>query len=164
VVPSLAELEAELGKLQERLRVTAALVEAMRAYEATVGAKVHESRDVSVRQRVRPSGIVVRPMSDTERAAIRVMIRTGGPVPTAAVVQEMLDLGMQVPAANAINIISARLSNNHKFKGRRGVGYWFADKPWPGDAEKLALDAPNENEAPTEGSEDASEAAQDPPA
>lgn len=158
-MPTLAELEAEMKDLQERLRATTMLVEAMRVYEATVGSKVHHTGNIIIRQRSRPASRPAPVMSETERVATDLMIRTGGPVPTAAVVDEMKRQGVPVPQANAVNIISARLSNNSKFKARRGVGYWLAERPWPGEGEDQTLPGLNENEASADHSEDASETA-----
>lgn len=142
-MPTLAELESEIATLQERLRVTSALAVAMREYDATVGVKAKEASGMIIRRRVRPAPS----MGPTEQVARDLMLATGAPVGSSVVVEEMRRQGIAVPAKNPINVISARLSNNPKFQGRRGVGYWFADRNWPGDTNQDPLGF-NENGPP----------------
>lgn len=129
-MPTLQELDAEVASLAEKLQVTKALADATRAYEATIGRKSSgsSSRNVAIHERRRPGG----PPNVTEKAASDLMERTGKPVPTAAVVAEMIARCLPVPE-KAANVISARLSNSPRFKARRGLGYWYADRPWPGE-------------------------------
>lgn len=129
-MPTLQELDTEVALLAEKLQVTKAFADAMRAYEATVGRKIAGSStgNVTVRHRRRSDG----PLSATEQVASELMERTGNPVPTAVVIAEMQALGHHLPN-KAPNVISARLSNSARFKARRGFGYWFADRPWPGE-------------------------------
>lgn len=139
-MPTLPELEAEIVTLEEQLRITRGLAEAMRAYEAAIGIKINESRVVTIRHRAKPSGRSSPAMSETEQVAADLMTRTGGPVATLEVVNEMYRRGLPVPATKPVNVISARLSNNPRFKGRRGAGYWFADRAWPGEADDAAAE------------------------
>lgn len=157
-MPTLAELEGEITALQERLRVTSALAEAMRAYEASVGKVIRQSANLSIRQVSRPVGRGSPAMSETEKAAADLMVRTGKPAPTALVVQEMVNQGMSIPPGNAVNVISARLSNNPKFKAKRGIGYWLVDRPWPGEEGQDPLSF-KENEPPEGDPKDGSETA-----
>lgn len=139
MTPTLEELELQLNDLTERQQVTAALVAALKAYEQKVG-KAPEMVAVPARQRL--SSRSAPAMEATERVAASLMSVLGGPVQTAQVVDEMRDQGLELPEHNTLNTISARLSNNPKFKGRRGKGYWFADRSWPGELEeKLASHA-----------------------
>jgi hypothetical protein len=39
--------------------------------------------------------------------------------------------GLPVPDKNPLNVISARLSSQRSLKGRRDMGWWPIDKPWP---------------------------------
>lgn len=143
-MPTIADLEREVAELNERLRVTTALLAAMRAYEEKVGRRVREAEGVVVRERSRRAAGA---MSDTERVASELMEQAGGPVQTGEVVKEMENRGLPVPGIKPVNVISARLSNNPRFKGRRGVGYWFADRPWPDEDNQTSFVA-DENEAP----------------
>jgi hypothetical protein len=122
------ELQAEIAALDERRRVVKSLLDAMRAYESVSGAghKVNGAVPQTKRRRA-PT------MNETAAVAADLMEEVQGPVPTTQVVEEMRRRGLEVPAKNTNNVISARLSNNPKFQGRRGHGYWFADRPWPGD-------------------------------
>lgn len=126
-LPTAEQLEAEMAALENRRRAAAALLSAMREYEATVsgnGIAVPVSSNKASR---RPAPA----MEATENVAAELMEKAAGPVPTAEVVAEMQRRGMELPARNAANVISARLSNSDKFDGRRGQGYWFKGRPWP---------------------------------
>ena len=70
-------------------------------------------------------------MAETDRVAAELMEKTGRPVHTGAIASRMQTLGHTLPEKNARNIVSARMSNNSRFVGRRGEGWWFADRPWP---------------------------------
>jgi hypothetical protein len=131
MTPTLEELEQQLAELNEQQRVTAALVEALRAYEQKVVTKNAAPTQPVIRQRS-PSRSSSA-MEATERVAILLMDIIGGPVQTSQVVDEMRDQGIELPETNTNNTISARLSNNPKFRAKRGKGYWFADRPWPGE-------------------------------
>ena len=98
-------------------------------------------------------------MQATEKAVSSLLEQKGKPVQLNVIITHLFDAGVPLPAGNTANVVSARLSNSKKFRGRRGLGWWFADRPWP-DEETLALAAPNENEAPPE-KEDASDTAPD---
>jgi hypothetical protein len=135
-VPSVEELDKEIAELGEKLQAATALRDAMRAYEAVSGRVVKKTGNVVIARRLGQS-----PMSGTQQVAKELMETTNAPVATADVLNEMLKRGMAIPIGpNAQNIISARLSNSPLFKGRRGHGYWFADRPWPGDETDLLED------------------------
>ncbi|HEU4960801.1 MAG TPA: hypothetical protein VFT56_10360 [Sphingomonas sp.] len=129
-LPSIDELEAELASLDERRRVTVALLEAARAYEATIGRTIRKQGNITGREK---RGRAAPAMAATENVAAGLMEARGTPVATSEVVEEMRRRGIELPGKNTNNVISARLSNSPKFVGRRGQGYWLADRPWPGD-------------------------------
>lgn len=141
-LPSTEELEKELAALDEKRRVTAALLSAAREYEKAVGCPVHSSRSLSVTLRQGTPPPRSNPMSVTEAVATELMNATGRPVATAQVVEEMRRRGLPLPEHNENNVISARLSNNKRFQAKRGYGYWFADRPWPNDDEFSELLVP----------------------
>ena len=95
-MPTLQELDAELALLAEKLQVTKALADAMRAYEAKVGSPTHVS--VTLRPRRNPHS----PPNITEQVASELMERTGQPVPTATVIAELKARGEPVPARHGL--------------------------------------------------------------
>lgn len=131
VIPSLEDLEREVQDLTSKLSAANALLEAARAY-----ASLHDQGEgktvVHVRKRLR----VLRPsstaMEQTEQAAAALMDMWKRPIQTGEIVRKQADLGHDLPE-NASNVVSARMSNSAKFEGRRGQGWWFADRPWPGE-------------------------------
>lgn len=130
---TLQDIEAELVRIDEVRRVTINLAVAMREYDQVVGRKVGADGNGAVREQSTPSASVrSQSMRDTEAAAITLMDARNGPVQVPDVVEEMRRRGIELPERKPTNVISARLSNNPRFKGRRGHGYWYADRPWPG--------------------------------
>lgn len=87
-------------------------------------------------------------MNQTENTAAKLMDDLKRPVSTGEIVKEQERQGHDLPE-NASNVVSARMSNSKKFRGRRGEGWWFADRPWPGDEAELF----NENGSATEAAE-----------
>lgn len=156
-MPTLQELDAEIVELQEKLQLAKALADATRAYEQAMGRTIHHRGEVTTRQRSRSTGRASPVMQETEKIAAELMEARGGPVPTADVVKAMEDQGVSIPGDKPINVVSARLSNNPRFKARRGLGYWFNDRPWPDEAAQTKLQV-DENEAPSGGAAGASEA------
>jgi hypothetical protein len=163
----LVEMKRRLAAIDAERDPLVQLIAAAEAYEGQVGETIRESDNLTnrVRRRVRPLGIGTgKPPSGrqlTVNIATELMEASGKPVQTREVLETMKARGLPLPDKNIINVISARMSNSGKFEGRRGIGWWFVDRPWPGEDGILALDAPNENEASTEGSGDASETARE---
>jgi hypothetical protein len=128
----LAELDAERGPLT-------AMIAAAERYEGIVGKTIFSTPNVTMRQR--GVGRAAPMMAATEINVARLLAIAERPMGTAELIEALESnelLGLKV--TNASNILSARLSNSKKFVGRRGQGWWFADRPWPGEEE--------ENEAP----------------
>jgi hypothetical protein len=123
------DLQAEIAALDARRLVVKSLLDAMKAYEKAA-LPVHKANAVGTQKNAKH---VAAPMNETAAVAAELMEKADGPVATTQVVEEMRRRGLAVPANNTNNVISARLSNNPKFKGRRGHGYWFAHLPWPGE-------------------------------
>lgn len=124
----LAELDAERGPL-------VAVIAAAERYEGVIGKTIFSTPNVTMRER--GVGRAAPIMAATEEAVGKILNMVGEPQGTAVLVEvlkqnEALGLG----AVNAGNVLSARLSNSKKFVGRRGRGWWFADRPWPGEEEK----------------------------
>ena len=142
-------LRARLAEMDAEREPLVALIKAAEAYEGVVGTTLFQSNSVRVRSRSRaPLGEGGRPapiMAATE-AAVGEILELFGPMPTAHLVEILLPKPeLNLATENPSNVLSARLSNSKKFAGRRGLGWWFADKPWPGDEVTKHND---ENEAP----------------
>lgn len=132
IMPDVNELENELIFLDERRRVVAALLSALREYNGSAATSEHgvtPIKRISEKRGRRPAPIVVA----TEEVALDLMDKTGLPVTTSDVLSEMQNRNISLPDRNPLNVISARLSNSDKFVGKRGRGYWFADRAWPTD-------------------------------
>lgn len=145
----------ERALLQQRLSALNKLIQAAAEYQASQPfppnpvqmsdadiAKALEERQRRTSPRAAPV------MQATEDAVSKLLTEKGKPVPLNEIIYFLMHSDVQLPSHNINNVVSARLSNSKKFEGRRGIGWWFADRPWPGDTE-LALDAPDENEAST---------------
>lgn len=119
-VPTAEELEAEMAALEARRKAAAALLSALRDYEATAAVSVATSvPNGRAKRDGRPPSLAEM----TENIATELMEKTNAPVAISDVVEEMTKRGVPVPENNTNNVISARLSNSPKFKGRRGHGY-----------------------------------------
>ena len=133
-MPSLAELKTELANLDVRRDATIALIEAMKIYES-VGLGRISPGEVVLRPHLQPKIGRTRAapiMAATEKAAEELMERTGRPVKTTEVIARLRELDLPVPGHNAANVVAARLSNSKRIQGKRGQGWWFSHKPWPG--------------------------------
>ena len=132
-----AAMKRRLAAIDEERDPLVKMIQAVEAYEGKVGEVVHDSANVTIRKRTRPTGIGTgRPktvVQITEELAAELMEATGKPVPTRAVLEVMEARGLPLPDKNHINVVSARLSNSGKFVGRRSEGWWFRDRPWPGE-------------------------------
>lgn len=143
-IPTVAALEDEVRDLGRRLSAAQTLLEAARAYQQLSSAS---------KETAKPPEIAVTPntprpfemrlstasggaMSQTENTAAKLMENLKRPVSTGEIVKEQESQGHDLPE-NASNVVSARMSNSKKFRGRRGVGWWFVDQPWPGDEAEL---------------------------
>lgn len=135
--------KARLAALDAEREPLLALIRAAEAYEGVVGKTLFESTSVTIRQRNRPpSGGRASPVMDMTVNAVTPLLEVLGPSTTSELVDILrtnIELGLGVKNAN--NILSARLSNSGKFESRRQLGWWFKDRPWPGD-EAQASDEP----------------------
>lgn len=160
----LPQMLKERAALQQRLSALNKLIQAAADYQAAQSfppnplnmSQSDVAKALEERQR-RTSPRAAPVMQATEDAVTKLLVEKGKPVPLGEIIAFLIQNGVPLPGPNPSNVASARLSNSKKFEGRRGVGWWFADRPWPGDTE-LALEAPEANEAPTQ-KEDASETA-----
>jgi hypothetical protein len=173
---SLAHMLAEQEAIRVQIKVLsgkdqalARLIEAARAYETiglevTPGASQLEAASklvtseiiskVNPRPRIRQRTHRAAPvMEATENAVSNLMEMMGEPMQTGQLL-EFLGTGregMNLPEKNPLNVLSARLSNSSKFQGRRGKGWWFADRPWPGEEDSASDGA--ESSEPLNGSD-----------
>jgi hypothetical protein len=135
----LAAMKRRLAAINEERDPLVRMIEAVEAYEGSVGEAIKETDHlhIRVRKRTRPTGIGTgRPktvVQMTEEVAAELMEQTGKPVPTRTVLEVMDGRGLPLPDKNRINVVSARLSNSGRFEGRRSEGWWFKDRPWPGE-------------------------------
>ena len=139
-MPTIEELEAEVVALDARRNVVVGLLNALREYEGHGVSPFATAFRPSIQKERQPR--LGSAMADTDRVAADLMEQSGRPVHTGAIAARMVALGLTLPERNARNIVSARMSNNPRFVGRRGEGWWFADRPWP-----------NENGGPIAGDE-----------
>lgn len=161
----LPQMLKERAALQTRLSALNKLIQAASDYQASATFPANPNpismSSTAIAKALgerRVSGRAAPVMEATETAVSEVLEKRGGPVPLSDIITHLFESGVPLPSKNTNNVVSARLSNSKKFEGRRGVGWWFADRPWPDDTE-LALDAPKENEAPNGGAAGASETA-----
>lgn len=147
-IPTVEALEEEVRDLDRRLKAAQALLHAARAYQQlspafrAPRAPARQGAAVTAPSRpfrLRLSTAVGGAMSQTETTATKLMESLKRPVSTGEIVKEQEDQGHDLPG-NSSNVVSARMSNSKKFVGRRGEGWWFADRPWPGDEQKLFRD------------------------
>ncbi|MGI3170169.1 hypothetical protein ACRARG_13540 [Pseudooceanicola sp. C21-150M6] len=81
-------------------------------------------------------GVRSRPaptMAPTRIAAREILDELGMPVETRDLLPLIQERGIEVGGKDPIATLSARLSNSEEFKVRRGVGWWFSDRPFPGE-------------------------------
>ncbi len=135
-IVDLEAAKARLAALDAEREPLIALIRAAEAYEGVVGKTLFDSGNVTVRQRSRPQGGGrASPTMSQTAAAVTEMLNMMGPLPTSELVDLLRhkeELGLNVDNAN--NVLSARLSNSDKFESRRPHGWWFKDRPWPGEA------------------------------
>lgn len=141
-------LRARLAEIDAEREPLVALIKAAEAYEGVVGKTLFQTTNIRVRQR--PSqGVGGRSapiMAATERAVGEVLDLMGPSSISDLVAALRHKPELNLATENPNNVLSARLSNSKKFVGKRNVGWWFANRPWPGD--EPAADAHQENEAP----------------
>lgn len=148
-MPQLAELEDRLAQIDAERQPLVQLIEAMRTYEKVVGTTVKQSANVIMRQRERPIAAAreAPTMSATEEA-VAALLEERGPLGTGDLVASLRAVeAVNLPTERATNVLSARLSNSKRFIGRRGFGWWFADRPWPYENGALNGDAASAPEA-----------------
>lgn len=125
----------DVNAARERLRVldleyevTSKLIVAIEAYQqAVAGSMLPRKSGGSASYR----GIKGRATAQIARIADELIERTGKPVPTRKIMEEMQKRGIAIPEKNAMNTLSARLSVVPHLKGRRDQGWWPIVRPWP---------------------------------
>lgn len=135
----LTAMKRRLAAIDEERDPLVRMIEAVEAYEGKVGETVHATSNVTIRKGPKPSSGATKPsvMEQTEAVAMELVEDTGKPVQTREVLETMAARGLPLPNKNHINVVSARLSNSGKFDGRRGLGWWPKDRPWPGEPDML---------------------------
>ena len=140
-------LRARLAEIDAEREPLVALIKAAEDYEGIVGKTLFQRGNVRLRSRpTNASSGRAAPIMVATETAVAEYLGIMGPMSTANLVDVLASKPeLNLPADNPSNVMSARLSNSKKFVGRRGVGWWFADRPWPGDQEAKPS---NEVEAP----------------
>ena len=124
----LNEVHARLAVLDDEREKLGALIKAARNYERALEDIARaERREVPVPYR----GIGGRLTAQAACVADELIKRAGRPVRTPEVLAELLARGLPVPDRNPQNTVAARLSVAPHLKGRRGLGWWPIEKPWP---------------------------------
>ena len=151
-MPQIVDIDAaknRLAALDAEREPLLALIRAAEAYEGVVGKTLFERGNIHVRQRIRPTNVGrASPVMDMTIDAVVPILETLGPTTTSNLVEALRgkpELGLT--AENAGNILSARMSNSAKFQSRRPQGWWFRDRPWPGET---ATDAVAQGRDPDE--------------
>ncbi len=139
---NLGEMKRRLSEIDAEREQLLPLIAAAEAYEAAVGRVVHETGKMRIRTRPRQRVRIAPVMEATENTVISLVEETGKPVSTAEVAKKMQEEGLPVPERNPNNVISARLSNSTKIKGRRGYGWLPVSVPWPHEEAEMAFDTP----------------------
>lgn len=133
----IAAMERRLATIEAEQAHLRSMIDLAHSYVAVVGSVDRANPvggqfgDIISRRIVRPRPAPI--MQATEDLAAEMMEATGRPIKTMELVNEMAHRGLRLPEKNAINVISARLSNSPKFAGKRGRGWWFTDRPWPAE-------------------------------
>lgn len=172
-------IRAQIKVLSDKDQALGRLIDAARAYEAAFGevtsaqaetasqppqteAVSEPHRDIKpeisarprIRERVRRPAPV---MEATENAISNLLEMMEEPLSTGQLLEFLgTENELNLPEQNPLNVLSARLSNSTKFVGRRGKGWWFADRPWPGDVNDSTPDGAESSE-PLDGSDPASD-------
>lgn len=131
----LSEMERRLAAIDAERDPLVKLIAAAKAYEARNAPRSDGDLDAIVdRSRRRLSQHTAA--AKTAALAHEMIDAKGAPVPTRDIVAEMEARGLPLPAKNIQNVISARLSNAETLKGRRDMGWWPANEPWPDESAK----------------------------
>lgn len=155
MVHDLQRLRERLRLMDEEREPLLALIAATEAYERVVGAVTSDNiwsesdEDVALRggnesvpeitgesERVGSTSKQTNKgqtfiVTQTIGIAEELIKKKGAPVPTREIISEMRTRGLPLPEKNPLNVISARLSPVRHLKGRRDMGWWPVDKPWP---------------------------------
>lgn len=106
-----------------------ALIAAAKAYETAVaGQRTRQRSAFEVPYR----GIGGHRTAHAAQVADELIELSGRPVRTPEVLAELQARGSFVPSTNPVNAVAARLSLVPHLKGRRDLGWWPVDRPWPG--------------------------------
>lgn len=136
---SIRELKEELEALDKRREVVKRLLDALVDYEGLTTKSLGVARPspgaMEVARRIRARRAPV--MTATYDLVREMLNELGRPVQTQEIIKRMEEKGMDVPEDNAANVVSARLSNSEEFEGRRGKGWWFANRAWPEEESEL---------------------------
>lgn len=121
----LAELEEERSHLFGLIQHAEALAVASRG-EATPHS-VDPVKGVRKRKRQAPA------MAPTREAARKILDEYGEPIETRNLLSLIRERGVDVGGKDPVATLSARLSNSREFRNKRGVGWWFSDRPYPSE-------------------------------
>lgn len=130
-----AEAEAEEASLLLRLEH----VRAIKASAAALaGAAPKAAAEPVLHVKPRRTSSVMNP---TRVAVAELLEEAGGPLETRDLLPKVRERGIDVGGKDPVATLSARLSNSDQFKNRRGVGWWFSDRPLPQGGHLLGSDS-----------------------
>lgn len=155
------QMMRERKQLFVRIELLDRLIEAASAYQSS-GVFPPNPGTPSAAPKAPATDRPASTMKLTEDAVAELLNEREQAVQLNDIVERLAERNVPLPEKNTRNVVSARLSNSKRFTGRRGVGWWFADRPWPGEIELLrhmssaigalngnATSAPEDGEAAT---------------
>lgn len=125
----LAELDAERENLLGVVRHAEALAGIVPAHGKPAGLGLTEAAKSRPASRARAAPM----MAPTREAVHAILSEVGRPVETRELLPMVRSRGVEVGGKDPVATLSARLSNSTDFQNRRGIGWWFADRRYPGE-------------------------------
>lgn len=151
VLIDLERMKERLAELDAEREPLLALIRAAEAYEGAVGRPLFTSPKTTIRAKPGDGAGGGRraPIMEATEKVVAEVLDMEGPMGTSDLANRIAhrpEVGL--PVKNRINVLSARLSNGSKFRSRRGIGWWFVDRPWPDESDVLGLaESPTKAEA-----------------
>lgn len=126
--------EAEFTKSRLLMEV-AGLEDIIRGAKKLKGLSGRSAQSLPTKRKPRKGRV-----NPTRAAASEILEAHGGPMETRDMLPLIIARGIDVGGKDPVATLSARLSNSDDFQNKRGVGWWFANRPMPGEIQ-------NSNEA-----------------
>lgn len=160
----LERMKARLAELDAEREPLLVLIRAAEAYEGVVGRTLFQKGNVTLRSPHHPeaNGGRAAPIMAATETAVSEALEVFGPLGTSDLALMLMGKPeLNLPSRNAVNVLSARLSNSKRFDNQRGVGWWFKDRPWPPRFVPAGVDLDDEEEeggdSPTKSSDEAAD-------